>query len=388
MNRMAGSEVVDLVAGEVTITGYGYDGYGRRTIEEEAGREGMRVLYDGLSFEVIREGVVYGNGRLTTSGAMGAVLPGDRSWAEVRSRYVYVEKEGGVGRSSGGTSGAGGTGNNGERREGVVGRRSHGISVTLYGKGEAVGMNYYDTESYGGGRKYLGKDVMGSVWGVTDDYGVLGDRYEYDIFGEAYEGDLGGGMNLGYTGKPYDVVTGMYNYGYRDYKAEVARFTSEDPIRDGSNWYAYVNNDPVNWIDPWGLSASDKSTSKQQITPKSDFEQFNDFVKSQGVERNNANDPFIHEKIGDKWDDLPESIRNYEPGDPWGNLVDDLGLHGKNQRLDDGYHVTEEKNGEVRVHQDVHDPLNGLIETLQHFFGEVLNNPGNNYTDNFSDWRK
>jgi RHS repeat-associated protein len=87
---------------------------------------------------------------------------------------------------------------------------------------------------------------------VTDDYGILGDRYEYDIFGEVYEGDLGGGMNLGYTGKPYDVVTGMYNYGYRDYKAEAGRFTTEDPIRDGNNWYAYVNNDPVNWVDPSG----------------------------------------------------------------------------------------------------------------------------------------
>jgi hypothetical protein len=32
-----------------------------------------------------------------------------------------------------------------------------------------------------------------------------------------------------------------------------ARFTTEDPVRDGANWFAYVNNDPVNWIDPWGL---------------------------------------------------------------------------------------------------------------------------------------
>jgi RHS repeat-associated protein len=133
--------------------------------------------------------------------------------------------------------------------------------VTLYGKGEAVGMNYYDTESYGGGRKYLGKDVMGSVWGVTDDYGILGG--EYDVFGEVYEGDLGGGMKLGYTGKPYDVVTGMYNYGYRDYKAEVARFTTEDPIRDENNWYAYVNNDPVNWVDLWGLEG--KPTVRNEL---------------------------------------------------------------------------------------------------------------------------
>jgi RHS repeat-associated protein len=64
-------------------------------------------------------------------------------------------------------------------------------------------------------------------------------------------------MNLGYTGKPYDVVTGLYDYGYRDYSPALARFTTVDPIRDGSNWFVYVNNDPVNWIDPWGLSAND-----------------------------------------------------------------------------------------------------------------------------------
>jgi hypothetical protein len=47
----------------------------------------------------------------------------------------------------------------------------------------------------------------------------------------------------------------MYNYGYRDYAPETARFTTVDPIRDGANWFAYVNNDPVNFIDPWGLEA-------------------------------------------------------------------------------------------------------------------------------------
>jgi RHS repeat-associated protein len=56
-----------------------------------------------------------------------------------------------------------------------------------------------------------------------------------------------------YTGKPYDVVTGMYNYGYRDYQPEAVRFTTEDPIRDGTNWFAYVDNDPINYIDILGL---------------------------------------------------------------------------------------------------------------------------------------
>ena len=113
------------------------------------------------------------------------------------------------------------------------------------------------SSSEGSRTMYLGKDVMGSVRSVTVDTGALEDRYEYDAFGQPYKGDLGKGMNLGYTGKPYDTATGLYNYGYRDYRPQTARFTTVDPIRDGSNWFAYVNNDPVNWVDRWGLAPGD-----------------------------------------------------------------------------------------------------------------------------------
>jgi RHS repeat-associated protein len=134
--------------------------------------------------------------------------------------------------------------------------------VTLYGKGEAVSISVN-----GGSGVYLGKDVMGSVRSVSNGYGSIEERYEYDAFGEPYRGDLTGGMNLAYTGKPYDTATGLYNYGYRDYSPALARFTTADPVRDGTNWFAYVNNDPVNWIDPWGLSASDKRTSTAYMIP-------------------------------------------------------------------------------------------------------------------------
>jgi RHS repeat-associated protein len=109
---------------------------------------------------------------------------------------------------------------------------------------------------------------MGSVRSTTNDTGAIEDRYEYDAFGKPYKGDFNSGMSLGYTGKPYDVATGLYNYGYRDYKPEVARFTTVDPIRDGNNWFSYVNNDPVNWLDRWGLEATvtyDPKTGKVTI---------------------------------------------------------------------------------------------------------------------------
>jgi RHS repeat-associated protein len=121
-----------------------------------------------------------------------------------------------------------------------------------------------------GGAAYLGKDVLGSVRGVSNEWGQLEERYEYDAFGKPYKGDLDSGMNLGYTGKPYDTATGMYNYGYRDYKPEVAQFTTVDPIRDGRNWFVYVNNDPVNYVDLWGLECegSDKKNAQKNTIGK------------------------------------------------------------------------------------------------------------------------
>ena len=35
------------------------------------------------------------------------------------------------------------------------------------------------------------------------------------------------------------------------------RFTTVDPIQDGANWFTYVNNDPVNYVDLLGLLASE-----------------------------------------------------------------------------------------------------------------------------------
>jgi hypothetical protein len=63
-----------------------------------------------------------------------------------------------------------------------------GINVTLYAKGEVVGMSRLNMDDHSGGTIYMGKDVMGSVRGITDIYGVLEGRYEYDVVGAPSEG--------------------------------------------------------------------------------------------------------------------------------------------------------------------------------------------------------
>ena len=42
------------------------------------------------------------------------------------------------------------------------------------------------------------------------------------------------------------------------------RFTTVDPIRDGANWFAYVNNDPVNYVDLWGLELTITVNKEEQ----------------------------------------------------------------------------------------------------------------------------
>ena len=79
----------------------------------------------------------------------------------------------------------------------------------------------------------------------------------YDIFGSPYQKTgsflANDSLDFGYLGKPYNADTELYDYGFRDYSPEIARFTTVDPIRDGRNWYCYVVNDPVNYVDLWGL---------------------------------------------------------------------------------------------------------------------------------------
>ena len=104
---------------------------------------------------------------------------------------------------------------------------------------------------------YFGTDILGSVRAATDTYARLSGNISYDAFGSPYSRSgtflNSESLDFGYLGKPYNATTELYDYGFRDYSPRNARFTTVDPIRDGRNWYAYVLNDPVNFVDWWGL---------------------------------------------------------------------------------------------------------------------------------------
>ena len=73
----------------------------------------------------------------------------------------------------------------------------------------------------------------------------------YDIFGSPYQKSgaflADDSLNFGYLGNPYNADTELYDYGFRDYSPEIARFTTVDPIRDAFDLTVYDKDGKKNW---------------------------------------------------------------------------------------------------------------------------------------------
>ncbi|ORC26681.1 hypothetical protein B4O97_19165, partial [Marispirochaeta aestuarii] len=104
-------------------------------------------------------------------------------------------------------------------------------------------------------KDYYLHDILGSVIGITDERGNQREEYCYDVWGNRYDrprqrhdNHNSVGWNalsatlFGFNGKKFDPKVGLYDYGFRDYKPDINRWTTIDPIRSGKNWYAYVGS--------------------------------------------------------------------------------------------------------------------------------------------------
>jgi RHS repeat-associated protein len=89
---------------------------------------------------------------------------------------------------------------------------------------------------------------------LTNGAGAVVKTFSYDSYGSILD-QTGTLVNAySYTGREFDAESGLYYYRARYYDPTIGRFIQEDPVgfEGGLNFYAYVANNPVNYVDPQG----------------------------------------------------------------------------------------------------------------------------------------
>ncbi|CRX37706.1 RHS repeat-associated core domain-containing protein [Estrella lausannensis] len=98
-------------------------------------------------------------------------------------------------------------------------------------------------------------DHNGNICCLIDaETGSTAATYRYSAFGEPIHAE-GTSISWGFSSKRKDAESGLIFFGRRYYDPESGRFISKDPLgdRDGPNLYAYVANNPLMYVDLWGL---------------------------------------------------------------------------------------------------------------------------------------
>ncbi len=135
----------------------------------------------------------------------------------------------------------------------VRGADAEPVRSFVYGNGELLAARDGDQG------RFFHFDRLGSVVLVSGQSGQITDRFCYDVFGRPHhQGDTDYRLLFSFVGRQgvVDDGDGYFHMRNRCYSATLGRFLQRDPIgfEGGFHDYLYVNNNPVNEVDPAGLS--------------------------------------------------------------------------------------------------------------------------------------
>ena len=118
---------------------------------------------------------------------------------------------------------------------------------------------------------------LGSTLFAVDENGKVISHTIYDPWGnpltETYTDTNFSGIDNSnnYTGYTWDEVLDLYFAQNRFYDAANHRFTQEDPIKDGENWYGYCGNNPCHHVDYDGLFRIQYNSAQQCGMPSGTY---------------------------------------------------------------------------------------------------------------------
>ena len=117
---------------------------------------------------------------------------------------------------------------------------------------------------------YYEADGLGSITSLTNSAGAVANTYTYDSYGNLTASSGSVSNPLSYTGREFDSETGLYYYRSRYYDPGSGRFLTEDPLgfnAGDANFYAYVSNSPVGFVDPWGFDQKPSGLGPNPFPP-------------------------------------------------------------------------------------------------------------------------
>lgn len=105
-------------------------------------------------------------------------------------------------------------------------------------------------------------DEPHNVRALTDEAGQVANEYEYDPFGSVVTETETVENPFKFAGRFFDEETDQYYNRERYYDPTTARFTGPDPlgVSASTNYYAYAENNPLRYTDPFGLDIWDGGT--------------------------------------------------------------------------------------------------------------------------------
>lgn len=173
----------------------------------------------------------------------------------------------------------------GRRVKKIVGGANAGTTVFVYNVAGQLIAEYGDVASAGVATSYITSDHLGTPRVITKPNGDVLGRHDYQPFGEEIDDAFGRTAIPGYaaadklrqqfSGKERDTETQLDYFGARYYASTYGRFTGVDPgpftPADPQNFnrYAYVQNNPLKFIDPNGeeliITGDDAEYVREQL---------------------------------------------------------------------------------------------------------------------------
>ncbi len=132
------------------------------------------------------------------------------------------------------------------------------VAQKMFGNKGRISPAKEATLNTNGGLMYYTYDGLGTVTALHDRHGDKIEDYRYDAFGNLQTGITSPYNLQGYTGHLYDDKSSLVFMNARWYNPSVGRFMSKDTYRgdlavpQSLNQYAYVMNNPINYVDPTG----------------------------------------------------------------------------------------------------------------------------------------